>query len=334
MNVHRLLCLALLLVVLVSAACQGTAISVAAVPTVAQLPTLIPTESPTNTPRPTRTVPATWTPTPTLEPTATSSDTPVPPTATHTDTPVLSETPTVTPSLTITPTPSPTPTLTITPTVQPGALDSLAALARQATILPPTYLAPLPTVDLFADSGTFPTAAPIPNQAVAPAPVSCPSPPTGNFGALYVSAPDLSGLLGCPVGAEFQVISALQDYERGAMVYLAGSPGTIYALDAVSGRFNRFNDTWQSGVDPERGGETPPAGFIEPVRGFGKVWRDSPVVRQALGWAITQEAGNESRVLVFERGRMIYLPQRNETLVLIEDPGGATGTWRRLPGGA
>jgi hypothetical protein len=29
---------------------------------------------------------------------------------------------------------------------------------------------------------------------------------------------------------------------------------------------------------------------------------------------------------------MLYLPQRGDILVLVEDPGGLTGAWRAIPG--
>jgi hypothetical protein len=94
------------------------------------------------------------------------------------------------------------------------------------------------------------------------------------------------------------------------------------------GRFRRFDDTWAPGIDPEGGGETPPLGLIEPKRGFGKVWRLFPDVRSLLGWAINEEVGGTASTLPFERGRAIALPQRNETILLIDDPGSQMGTWR------
>jgi hypothetical protein len=38
-------------------------------------------------------------------------------------------------------------------------------------------------------------------------------------------------------------------------------------------------------------------------------------------------------VQLFDRGRAIFLPQRGETYLLNDDPGGATGAWRTLPVG-
>jgi hypothetical protein len=44
---------------------------------------------------------------------------------------------------------------------------------------------------------------------------------------------------------------------------------------------------------------TPPPGRYEPQRGFGKVWRDFPEVREALGWATLPEAAHIATVQPF-----------------------------------
>jgi hypothetical protein len=69
------------------------------------------------------------------------------------------------------------------------------------------------------------------------------------------------------------------------------------------------------------------------VRGFGKVWRANSDVRSGLGWALAPEAGGNAAMQRFERGWMLDLSQRGDVLVLIEDPGGLSGTWQSLPGG-
>lgn len=288
------------------------------------VPALVPTlmELPTDPP-PTATDDATLTRTP--APTWTSTALPsASPTPTLTDLPTL--TPTVTPSLTITPTPTFTPsaTFTVTPTPTPTepaqALSGLVALALRATILPATFAPP--------NQGL-----PQPVTVAPLVPPTCASLPTSGFLSLYSGDPTLAAQLGCPVGGDYSVVTAAQTFERGMMVYVSGQPGTIYAL-FNNGAFRRYTDTFVGGVDPETSSETAPMGFLTPVRGFLKIWSTTPDVRGNLGWAITQEAGHESRVLEFERGRMIFLPQRNQTVVLLETAGTDTGAWRALAGGA
>jgi len=290
----------LLAVLLLLPACEATPAPVGIVPTLAVLPT----------------VTETLVPSATLTLTATE-------TATLTLTPMPSETVTltVTPSLTITDTPTPTmtdtplPTDTPTPTEVTPAVAGLLQLALQATVLP------LPALPSALTPG---------QPALPPVNTNCAFPPPGSFAAAHT--PDVIALIGCPASATaISLTTAVQTFEQGMMLYLSGSPGTIYAL-ANDGRFRRFDDRWLQGVDPEDGPEVAPFNLFEPVRGFGKIWRENPDVRATLGWGTNAEAGAEGSYVPFDRGRMLYLPQRGEILVLVDDPGGFSGTWRAQPG--
>jgi|FLYN01.1.fsa_nt_gi hypothetical protein len=282
------------------AACE-TPSETAGLPTLAQLPTE--TMTPTGPP----TLPPTFTLTPT------DTETPA-----ATFTPTLSVTPSATITDTATPTPTDTPTFTPAPPDN-EALMLLVELAEQATILPPDF-----------QIGVTPGVV----QVVTPPAVTCQFPPPGGFSTVYLADPTLAQQLGCPVGqppVATPVNSASQLFERGSMFWIQGGPSLIYAL-FNNGRFQRFDDTYNPNADPFSGGETPPPGLREPVRGFGKVWRQYPNVRADLGWGLTDEAGGSATMQRFERGLMLYLPQRGEILALVEDPGGLTGTWRSFVG--
>jgi hypothetical protein len=301
-------CITLLICFL--AAC-GSPSETANLPTLAQLPTATMTEEAPPT------LPATFTLTPT---------------DTETPTPTLSATLSITPSATITETATATPTDTATFTPAPPdneAINQLIALAEQATILPPDFLpAFTPGAVEIGTPGTV--------QFVTPGSVTCAYPPPGGFGAVYVADPTLAQQLGCPQGAPpitTSTSSASQPFERGSMIWLQGAPNLIYALGS-NGRFQRFDDTYNPNADPFSGGETPPSGLREPVRGFGKVWRQYPNVRGDLGWALADESGGSATTLRFDRGQMLYLPQRGEILTLVEDPGGLTGNGRSFAGSA
>src|SRR5205814_10439553 len=73
------------------------------------------------------------------------------------------------------------------------------------------------------------------------------------------------------------------------------------------GTFQQFDDTWREG-QPASGGETPPRGLLEPVRGFGKVWREGTGarVRERLGWATSPEKGGNGAYQRFQRGEMYW----------------------------
>jgi len=345
-----------ILLIVILTACQATPVPV--LPTLAVLPSqqppvviVVPTNTLAPIPVPTET---------SSELPPTNTDTPIPtftetPTSTFTPPPTLTETPlptvTLTPSLTITNTITRTPTSTFTATVELSGMGSLAELAGRTTILPPEQLYNAPTLTALglaqqtqiAGRGIIVTYAPafgtpgmigVPGFAtVVPTSVICTIPPPAALSSLLATDPVLQSQIGCPLGiAPTQTGSAAQLFERGMMVYIGGNPGMIYSL-SNDGTFRRFNDTFAAGVDPDSGGETPPTGYLEPVRGFGKVWRTNLDVRAALGWAIISEQGDTATMLMFERGRAIYLPQRSQIVLLIEDFGGMSGRWRAVGGG-
>ncbi len=289
------------------AACGGNQPQeVGELPTVAALPTL------------TATLPVTLTATVTASLTATG-------TVTSSPTVLVSNTPSVTPSATITDTPTPTvtntplPSDTPFPTADNEGLMALVQLAARATILPPNLLPVLvPTVPGAVLGATAPPVMP-----------TCSVAPSGGFAVVYNSDATLASQIGCPLGV-ISFATASQTYQFGEMLWMAGPPQAIYSLFST-GRFQRYDDTFNAAVDPNSGGETAPAGLLVPVRGFGKVWRTFAEVH-ALGWAMTDEVGGQSTAQVFERGQMVYFPQRGMIFVLITDNGGLSGGWRAIPG--
>lgn len=298
--------LSLTLLILVLAACGSTNTS-DTLPTRFVLPDETSVEPTSVAQSGAATLPASWTPT---------------------RTPTLTETPSVTPSATITDTPTRTPTQTASPTQPPNPVNLLAQLALEATVLPTQ----------------FQVAPPIPGSTVIPPPGSvlatplpatqCQFLPSGGFGQLIISQPDLPTQIGCPVGAPpvtVSLASAAQTFERGAMIWVSGSPSVIYVL-FNNGTFLRFDDTFVAGVDPESGGQTPPSGLLEPVRGFGKVWRMSDAVRSGLGWATNPESASNATVQDFDRGRMLNLPSRGDIVILTYQTGPTAGLWRAVPG--
>ncbi len=344
------------------AACTTAPTPVVIVPTLASLPTLEP--SATAMPALTLTPSASPTPAPTFTASPIPSDTATPPptftvtftpSPTGTNTPTEAPTATVTPSLTITNTITPTPSPTFTASPELDSLGMLALLSERATVLPPEQLYNPPTLtavahaaetliaERYASSLTPVVSTPAAGLPVfgtpvfgtpqlatlPPALVTCALPPPGGLGAAFAADPTLTQLLGCPQGSSYATTTAVQAFEHGTMIYVQ-SPSAIYVL-TLDGRFRRFDDTWVSGVDPEIGGETPPLGLIEPKRGFGKVWRLNLDVRGSLGWGVTDEQGASGSYQAFDHGRALFLPPRGDTILLIDDPGGASGTWRSLP---
>ncbi len=255
-------------------------------------------------------------------------------------------TPSYTLDVTYTPRPTSTPSATNTPA--PEGLELLALLAAQFTVLPPeirynpatqTALALAVTAQL--QTSLAPTASPtlggigdVPLATLPPSnPVVCAAPPPAVISSVLSSDPALATALGCPIGSSISLGGASQVMERGTMIYTAGAPGDIYAVTSDM-RFRRFADLWVSGVDPDSTGLTPPPGLLEPIRGFGKVWRENLDIQGLIGWGVSGEAGTTATLLLFERGRAIYLPSVNQTFILINDVGMTDrGQWRSVIGG-
>ena len=97
---------------------------------------------------------------------------------------------------------------------------------------------------------------------------------------------------------------AAQPFEGGTLVWVGrsdGSPGLIFMLanhPAVNVTWNVYIDSYIEG-EAVGTNELPPPGKYVPVRGFGKLWRSVPEVRQALGWALSPEIGDQATVLQF-----------------------------------
>jgi hypothetical protein len=237
---------------------------------------------------------------------------PASPTPTNTGTPtsMSSPTPSQTPVIAATRVASPTPAITDTPTLTPSFTP--------APTLTPSFT---------------PTNTSVPGSTLPPA-GGCP-PPAGGFGLIYMSDPALQAALGCATSHHpditpdaWSVQTAFQPYENGLMLWSARlgwyEQSVIYVL-FNDGTYRRYNDTWQEGVDPESGGETPPDGLVEPARGFGKVWRSNPDVRGALGWALSPESGGEGQMQLFTGGEMLFVSQVGQTYIFLHGP---PASWR------
>jgi hypothetical protein len=52
-----------------------------------------------------------------------------------------------------------------------------------------------------------------------------------------------------------------------------------------------FEDTWTDAEPESDPSIASPEGLVQPVRGFGKLWRSNSEVRDRLGWALDSEVG-------------------------------------------
>jgi hypothetical protein len=100
----------------------------------------------------------------------------------------------------------------------------------------------------------------------------------------------------CPAAPGHTVVVA-QHFERGLMLWLEATGWRVhdeivilYDDDpAVRPRWEMIVDEWVPGMLEEDPEIIPPSGYLEPIRGFGKIWRESTGVRERLGWATDNE---------------------------------------------
>ncbi len=179
-------------------------------------------------------------------------------------------------------------------------------------------------------------AAPAPTPA--PAPIPQPRPvvtATGITGAAPTFATGVTNLvakgssalpLGNATGAAYDETLTFQPFESGFMYYTKSSR-VIYVLSKTGVQLSVYASTWNDG-DPN--GDLAPGARPQtsiPKRGFGKVWRENPVVQQALGFATADEEPYTGTVQFFDRGLLIDDPASGLVWALNT----AIGVWDSAP---
>lgn len=147
--------------------------------------------------------------------------------------------------------------------------------------------------------------------------------PTGAFGEVWNSFSDVKTGLACPTQTPITVWSAEQTFQYGYMFWRSDT-NAIYVMYST-GAWKQVQNTWVEG-DPEKNADIhPPTGLYQPVRGFGKVWRDhegaNPDKVPIIGWATAEERGFHATYQAYQGGHMI-LTDRNVVYVLYN-----TGQW-------
>lgn len=138
------------------------------------------------------------------------------------------------------------------------------------------------TFALYAGNDAFPW-----DSATLVVPLRCP------YTWFFAPAPDI-----CPQEAALLSASAEQQFERGIMIWVEAED-RIYVLydDTIyPDGWAVFEDSWEEGDPVEDPSLVPPPGLFQPQRGFGLIWRDEPMIRDRLGWALSPEVGGETAV--------------------------------------
>ena len=191
---------------------------------------------------------------------------------------------------------TPQPSLTAATPAQTDTPAPTASSSATPAAIPPETDTPTPT----------PTATP--TRTPTPPPPPCGIPVDPKLEAAWNRA-----AIGCPTGTATIVWSAWEPFQRGYM-WWREDQDRAYVLhwkngtNPSAGDWHTGGDTWKwDGSFPDGHGLTPPAGLLEPVRGFGFVWYnflggpDSPI-----GWATDAEKGFCARIQPFEKGLIFH----------------------------
>ena len=135
-------------------------------------------------------------------------------------------------------------------------------------------------------------------------PSGCSIVPTLGFARIWNGYASVRTKLGCPAETEKGVWAGEEAFQNGVMFWRQDTR-KIYAL-YNNGTWQTYDDTWTSAEREWDPNIVPPAGLFQPKRGFGKVWRDNPSVRNALGWATMEERPLYASTQPFAGGLMFW----------------------------
>jgi hypothetical protein len=161
--------------------------------------------------------------------------------------------------------------VTVTPTGAPAT--------TQATAQPPTVAPTAGAVATSSPPSSTPVVLPPTTGAV----------PTAVFGPTQT-------LSAFPTETRSQLYIAQQDFQHGFMFWVS-TQKVIWVLfndvppdNGKSGEWQSYPDTFVDGEQEMDPALTPPSATLyQPKRGFGKLWRTTPEVKDKLGWATTPE---------------------------------------------
>ena len=146
--------------------------------------------------------------------------------------------------------------------------------------------------------------APPPPPVPTPIPSTCSITPVLGFGRIWSTVGTVQTKLGCPLSQEKSVLGAEEVLIGGYMLWRQDL-GHIYVV-SNDGTWQAHVDTWVAGMPESDPSIIPPAGYFQPTRGFGKLWRENLPIQQKLSWATTQERSVLFSAQDFGGGLMLW----------------------------
>lgn len=223
-----------------------------------------------------------------------------------------------------------------------GQVDDvgMAIVAEDAPAAPESPLSSSAAVAVVEEVATaepevVPTDTPTPPPPPTPLPTFEPAPldgeppadryrPEGRIGDFWTSDDDRQQSLGWALERTLQPgDGVVQNFEHGLMLWRSDT-GQILALWTEDGarHWRVVDDTFEEGEMEKDPAISAPSGMRQPERGFGKVWRTYPDLREQLGWALEKEQKTGVRIQAFERGQVTELGLR--TYAIGQTPDGQT----------
>lgn len=105
--------------------------------------------------------------------------------------------------------------------------------------------------------------------------------------------------------------------------------GSIYVFFKDQ-RWQRFDDTWSEDLPASDPAIIAPAERFQPIRGFGKVWREQQDVREQLGWALGPELAYDSltqQSLMVDEANVLFLATFNGQVFALINDNEDEGVW-------
>jgi hypothetical protein len=118
-------------------------------------------------------------------------------------------------------------------------------------------------------------------------------------------------VLGCPLAPPDLAQMARQSFQNGRMIWY-GDEQAIYVLNN-DGTWRSFEDTFEEGQPELDESLVAPDGLYQPIRGFGRIWREQLGGPEAtIGWATLPEGAVNGSTQRWEHGRLFSfgLPER------------------------
>ena len=138
----------------------------------------------------------------------------------------------------------------------------------------PEPLTPIPEITLTATVTATPPPPPTATATTTPQTPTGPTPLPPGF----------------PTPVVGRILVAEQVFEHGRMFWLEPIR-EIWVIMDQGNRWSRHPDVFEEGEPEHDPTLTPPAGLQQPIRGFGKLWREDDDIRATLGWAKDVEYG-------------------------------------------